>query len=117
MRKQKVPDDYHMVSFDVTSIFTNVPLVETIEIILRKVDIDKEINTNIPKKEMKELPHLCTKNVHFIFNGEVYILINGVAMGFPLGPVLKKLTPIFPKKEMKELPHLCTKNVHFIFNG
>ena len=35
IRKQKVPDGYQMVSFDVTSLFTNVPLDETIEIILR----------------------------------------------------------------------------------
>ena len=67
IRKQKVPDGYHIVSFDVTSLFTNVPLDETIEIILRRVYIDKEINTNIPKKEVKELLHLCPKNVHFTF--------------------------------------------------
>ena len=34
IRKQKVPDGYQMVSFDATSLFTNVPLEETIEIIL-----------------------------------------------------------------------------------
>ena len=50
IRKQKVPDGYQMVSFDVTSLFTNVPLDETIEIILRRVYIDQEINTNFPKK-------------------------------------------------------------------
>ena len=81
IRKQMVPDGYQMVSFDVTSLFTIVPLDETTEIILRRVYIDQEINTNIPKKEMKELLHLCIKNVHFIFNGEIYIPIDGVAMG------------------------------------
>ena len=30
IRKQKVPDGYHIVLFDVTSLFTNVPLDETI---------------------------------------------------------------------------------------
>ena len=50
IRKQKVQDGYQMVSFDVTSHFTNVPLDETIEIILRRVYIDQELNTNIPKK-------------------------------------------------------------------
>lgn len=61
-----------MVSFDVTSLFTNVPLDKTIKIILQQVYIDKEINANIPKNEMKELLHLCSKNVQFIFNGEIY---------------------------------------------
>ena len=40
---------------------------------------------------MKELLHLCTKNVHFTFNGEIYIQIDGVAMGSPLGPVLANI--------------------------
>ena len=31
---------------------------------------------------------LCTKNVHFTFNEEVYKQADGVAMGLPLGPVL-----------------------------
>ena len=84
--------------FDVTSIFTNVPLDETIEIILRRVYIDQEINTDIPKKEMKELLLLCTKSVHFIFNGKIYIQIDGVAIGSPLGPVLANIFMVELKK-------------------
>ena len=38
-----------MLSYDVTSLFTNIPLDETIEVILRRVYIDREVNTNIPK--------------------------------------------------------------------
>ena len=40
---------------------------------------------------MKELLHLCTKNVYFTFDGEIYIQIDGVAMGSPLGPVLANI--------------------------
>ena len=91
IRKQKVPGGYQMMSFDVTSIFTNAPLEETIEITLQKVYIDQEINTNIPKKEMKELLYQCTKNIHFIFNGEIDIQIDGVTVGSPLGLVLANI--------------------------
>ena len=31
---------------------------------------------------------LCTKNVHFTFNEEVYKQMDGVTMGSPLSPVL-----------------------------
>ena len=31
---------------------------------------------------------MCTKNVHFKFNGETFQLLDGVAMGSPLGPVI-----------------------------
>ena len=83
IKKQKVPDGYQMVSFDVTSLFTNVPLSDTIDLILRRIYIDMEIDTTIPKREMKDLLYLCTKNVHFSFNGEIYVQIDGVAMGSP----------------------------------
>ena len=43
-----------MVSFDVASFFTNVPLEETIEIILKNIYVNKEINTDIPK-QMKQV--------------------------------------------------------------
>ena len=84
----KVPDGYKMVSFDVVSLFTNVPLDTTIEIILKRICDNSEINTSITKKEMNELILLCTKGVHFIFDGKTYVQTNGVAIGSPLGPVL-----------------------------
>ena len=77
-----------MVSFDVVSLFTNVPLDETIDIIIKCIYDKKEINTDIPKKEMKQLLYLCAKNVHFTLNSKMYFQVDGVAMGSPLGPVL-----------------------------
>ena len=55
------------------SLFTNVPLDATIEIILKRIYDGNEINTCITKSEMKELLELCTKNVHFIFNGDIFV--------------------------------------------
>ena len=77
-----------MGSVDVASLFKNVPLEETIETILKKIYVNKEMTTDIPKPEMKELLILCTKNLQFTFNNETYIQVDGVAMGSPLGPVL-----------------------------
>ena len=37
---------------------------------------------------MRDLLLLCTKNVHFSYNGDIYTQADGVAMGSPLGPVL-----------------------------
>ena len=88
IRMKQVPDGYKMVSFDVKSLFTNVPLEKTIEITLKRIYERKEINTSISKKEMKQLLTLCTKNVHFTYDNKVYQQNDGVAMGSPLGPVL-----------------------------
>ena len=43
--------------------------------------------SNITRSEMKEMLLLCTKNVHFSCNYDIYIQRNGVAMGSCLGPV------------------------------
>ena len=80
-----------MISFDVKSLFTNVPLEKTIDIILRKVYVEKKIKTDIPKAMMNQLLLLCTKHVHFTFNNVVYIQNDGVAMGSPLGPLLANI--------------------------
>ena len=59
------------IAFDVTSLFLNVPLDETIAIMLR-------IDNSIPKHEIKNFLYLRTKNVHFALNGEIYVQIDGV---------------------------------------
>ena len=52
---------------------------------------------------MTELIKLCTKDVHFNFNGSTYVQKDGVAMGSPLAPVLagiimvKLERTVFPK--------------------
>ena len=40
---------------------------------------------------MKEMLTLCTKNVHFTFNGDIYLQTDGVAMGSPLGSFLARI--------------------------
>ena len=64
-----------MVSFDATSLFTNVPMDKTIEIILKKIYQKKEIITTIPMREMKEPLYLRIKNVHFSFSDVIYMYI------------------------------------------
>ena len=81
LKKERIPRNYKMISFDVKSVFTNVPLDETISIIVKKIYDEGKIETDIPRNAMKELLLLCTKHVHFTFNGDIYIQLDGVAMG------------------------------------
>ena len=37
---------------------------------------------------MKTLLEMCTKDMHFTFDGKIYRQVDGVAMGSPLGPVI-----------------------------
>ena len=40
---------------------------------------------------MRTLLYLCTKQVHFSYEGKLYMQVNGVAMGSPLGPVIANI--------------------------
>ena len=65
-----------------------MPLNFTIDVILQTIYYENEIHTSIKKSEMKKLILLCTKNVYFTFNNDIYQQCNGVVMGSPLGPVI-----------------------------
>ena len=77
-----------MGSLDVDSLFTNIPLEETIEICTNELFKESETVEGLSKTEFKELLSLATKDSHFIFDGTLYKQIDGVAMGSPLGPTL-----------------------------
>ena len=83
-----VPHGFNMISFDVKSLFTSVPLEETFNVALDRIYHRKEIETSISKNNMRNLLLLCTKNVHFCFGADIYQENDGVAMSSLLGPVL-----------------------------
>ena len=91
VKSKEVANGYQMVSFDVKSLFTNVPLDRTIDIVLRRIYDQHELQISITRSEMEELLILCTKNVHFTFDNVIKVQNDGVAMGSPLGPVLSDI--------------------------
>ena len=74
-----------MASFDVKSLFTNIPLDETIEIILNGL-FENPDSMKFSRNQFKELLELGVKESPFLFNEKVYIQTDGVAMGSCLGP-------------------------------
>ena len=77
-----------MGSLDVESLFTNIPLDETIDIITNKVFGKKRKVNGLSKRDFKRLLEISTKGTVFYFNGKYYKQKDGVAMGSPLGPAL-----------------------------
>ena len=64
-------------SNDVTSLFTNIALQETIDIAINLI-FNHNPNLNITKKELKKLFLFVTSQTHFIFNCKFYNQIDGV---------------------------------------
>ena len=82
--------DYFMVSYDVCSLFTNIPLNETIDL-ANDVIFDNNQSMSITKPQLKKLFVFATSQTHFLFNNEIYDQTDRVAIGSPLGPALANL--------------------------
>ena len=73
-------------SLDVESLFTNVPVDETITMIMDEVYRSNNEPLDIPETYLRELLVACTKEAPFRGpDGCLYQQIDGVAMGSPLG--------------------------------
>ncbi|XP_068755893.1 uncharacterized protein [Montipora capricornis] len=82
-----------LVSYDVSSLFTNVPLDETIQLLANRAFTNNWFNTtydlNLTKRDLVDrLLSVASKGQLFQFNGALYEQTDGVAMGWPLGPLL-----------------------------
>ena len=81
-----------LVSYDVSSLFTNMPLDETIEILVNRAFTNNWFNTThnlaLTRTDLVDLLSVATKGQLFQFDGALYKQTEGVAMGSPLGPLL-----------------------------
>ena len=84
LQSLSLPNNCIMASFDIKSLFTNVPLKETTNIILSKYSPNSFYN--ISSNTMQKLLNFTTTESIFLFNGDIYNQIDGVAMGTPIGP-------------------------------
>ena len=69
-----------IVSFDVESLFTDIPLLESIELAVDYI-LSGNPNIKLSKDSLKELFLVDTAHTHFLFRGKYYDQIDGVAMG------------------------------------
>ena len=89
-----------MASLDVDSLFTNIPLDETINICTESIFNESDAVEGLNKSEFKELFSLANKESYFIFNELLYKQIDGVAMGSPLGTTLANAFHCFYEKKV-----------------
>jgi hypothetical protein len=82
-----------MTSFDVESLFTNVPTEETLDILKEKLDKDETLSsrTPIPKDSVMALTKLCITTTYFQYKDAFYQQKSGMAMGSPLSPLMANL--------------------------
>ena len=89
-------EDKVLVSFDVVSLLTNVPIhvgeaVKVIQEMLRD-DENLVMHTPLSPDRIWELLELCLRSTFFSYNGEFYKQSEGAAMGSPVSAVVAFLT-------------------------
>ena len=98
-----------LVSFDVKSLFTNVPIDEAIQATSRAVGKMNEEQLPLPRDDYVALIRLCVEFGPFEFMGQEYEQIQGLAMGSPLSAVMAQL--FMEALEADHLRRLVGRNV------
>ena len=86
-------------SFDIDSLFTNVPLEVTIETVIKKVFGRKRKINGLRKSDFRDLLKLTTMGTVFYFNGNYYKQLDSVVMEYPLGPALANVFLCHPERK------------------
>ena len=90
---EKIQDHEIMVSFDVESLFTNVPIEGALQAALRKLESDPTLadRTTLIPAQIANLLDFVLRSTYFQYNGSIYEQLEGVAMGSPVSTVIANL--------------------------
>ena len=85
IRNVPIEDDEIMVSFGVTSLYTNIPIVDTLNIIEDYVNNDAQFTrkTAIPQDKFLDLVYLALTTFWYTFSSQFSQQTDGMAMGGP----------------------------------
>ena len=86
----QIPDDHRLVSFDVKSLFTSIPLQLALDCTETAITTSTA-KLPLPTDDIMHLLNLCLTSTYFQYNGKHYKQLHGTAMArqFPL--LLQKL--------------------------
>ena len=91
LSKLKFNHPVYMASFDVTSLYTCIPLDETIDICTSSLIDEDGTFINLNSIELSTMLNYATKNSIFYFNQVLYEQTDGMAMGSCLGPSMANI--------------------------
>ena len=103
--------DFHlgkMVSLDVDSLFTKVPVDDVLDFLRRKLP-SSDIDLGMPLDNFIELVKLCVKSNAFSFGSNYYIQRFGMSMGSPLSPILSNIYMEYFESEL--LPNIAPQGL------
>ena len=91
LKDKTLEQDEIMVSYDVNSLFTEIPLDETIDYVIDQIYNEGKLAPLMSKTIFKRQLERVTKGSVFSFNNKLYKRNDGCGMGNPLSPVLANI--------------------------
>ena len=90
----RMEEDEELVSFDVVSLYTNLPIDRAIDAVSSRLQQDDTLTerTALSMRQVSELLALCLKSTFFSFGDSYYWLSDGVAMGSPVSSVVANMS-------------------------
>ncbi|XP_049832300.1 uncharacterized protein LOC126272991 [Schistocerca gregaria] len=113
LKEIQIPDTARFASLDITNLYTNIPVKETIEII--KNNLLKHKNLALPEiYEFIDLLTLVLSHNYFSFNNKMYQQKEGLAMGSCLASLLADIfINNLECKFFKENPQMVNKIIYY----
>ena len=99
----KIPADFirdktlnacdELVSFDVVSLFTKIPVDLAVKVAEERLREDASLGqrTSLPVEDIIHLLSFCLKTTQFTYNGTYYQQVFGTAMGSPVSAVIANM--------------------------
>ena len=90
---ETIRDNEIMVSFDVESLFTNVPIDAAVQAALQRLENDPSLadRTTLTPAQIADLLTFVLRSTYFQYNGSIYEQKDGAAMGSPVSAVIANL--------------------------
>ena len=81
-----------MCSFDIESLYTNIPIRESIEIVFDALfENETTIYLGMTRQQFRKLLELALNDSYFRFDGKIYKQADGLAMGSSLSPIIANI--------------------------
>ena len=93
IRGIKIKPEECIMSYDVSALFTSIPIEPAINIIEQQLKEDKDLHsrTNMKIHHIISLLRFCLNNSYFSFQGRFYQQTEEAAMGSPISPIVANL--------------------------
>ena len=113
----QIPHNHKLVSFDVKSLFTSIPLQLVLE--STKTAINEFTDAlPLPTEDIVELLELCLTSTYFQYDGKHYKQLHGTAMGSPVSVVVAEIVmQSIEERALASYKHMLPCLVQIIVNS